>query len=1023
MSLRSILSAAAFAAVLGLFGGAEAQSVAPTPPTELGIENTQAQLPTEAAEISDAVDERAVPAGAAIDAAPEVAVSIEHVDMIIEGALTSVRSRTMGETQQFNLTDVGEALRSRVELHDTLLGYHRFQDGALMSINMTDGKVRSNKVVLGKLPNFEPRETADPWIAINAVAVMTGTHVSKDDQGRTVLKLDKRLKPQFGLELWVNGAPVDTFDNQPRTIGAVLLLPLEEVVDALGHTLTDENGVITVLRTQDQARISLELATGLISVNTTPRGVTPDMQFAERDTLLLPFTAVETLTGTHIKLAPGSNRVEVTLDNRLDSTALPGQDVSDEAKNTPFTVEALSYEISDRGPLRAEATAYVGTYNLRAQIESAGGLEDFASSQPAWASVDIASLKGWNATIGDYNSSFRELSGTGQNRIRGASWRTQKPSGTILAIAAGVPLTGSKAESDRVAVPEFGGFAAGARLVSKDQNQDIGIAATISEDGENGLAVIGGQKQFTFENDEKGFQSAYIAADIGAFTGETSGADIRARGSVNYAVNRQVGLTATGSYDGAKFNSGAGRANFSGVFDNRVGAVTNVSGSALWRSDQPWGAFKRTSIGVRASLNHRGGESERTNTGLSASLTTQIGDAGPTVSANIQQTQLSGPDGDVTTSVVRLRAAQRWKWANATASYVNSTTDAPDTEGRQQLTAAIQAKPYRKNFENGASLQIAPNATLNWDGESTDIRAGASLSGTSGRALGDRLTVTGRLSALSDFSGEEENSAGARFYGNLQARYRLGKNTEITAIYSDDFSGHNDLSIGLRGRVTFNEPRIQRLPDEGNGVVSGRVFLDRNRDGIRQADETGVPGVLVKVIGTRVGLNTNREGYFTIQNVRQGLYSIGVSKRSLPLGYMVPEFAEPRVTVGSGRKTEVEIPIILSGQVRGAIFVDENANGVTDKGEKRLEGQWVRLIPEDGGDPRVIQSASFGQYGFENIDPGKYRLEVTVSGMPVVQLVEVTNEDPFVVQSVPVPPDIANRGGGVDLSAGILGEP
>ena len=257
----------------------------------------------------------------------------------------------------------------------------------------------------------------------------------------------------------------------------------------------------------------------------------------------------------------------------------------------------------------------------------------------------------------------------------------------------------------------------------------------------------------------------------------------------------------------------------------------------------------------------------------------------------------------------------------------------------------------------------------------------------------------------------------------MQARYRISKNTELTAIYSDDFNGRNDLSIGLRGRVTFNEPRRHRLPDEGNGIMTGRVFLDRNRDGVRQEDEPGIPGVLVRVVGTRMGLNTSGDGFFTIQNVRQGLYSVTVSKRSLPLGYMVPESAQPRVTVGSGRRTSVDIPIILSGQVRGAIFVDENANGVTDPGEKRLEGQWVRLIPEDGSEPKVIQSASFGQYGFENVNPGRYKLEVTVSGMPVVQMVEISDQDPFIVKPVPVPPDIADKGGGVDLSAGILGEP
>ena len=177
------------------------------------------------------------------------------------------------------------------------------------------------------------------------------------------------------------------------------------------------------------------------------------------------------------------------------------------------------------------------------------------------------------------------------------------------------------------------------------------------------------------------------------------------------------------------------------------------------------------------------------------------------------------------------------------------------------------------------------------------------------------------------------------------------------------------------------------------------------------------------LIGTRLGLNTSGEGYFTIQNVREGIYSVTVNKKSLPLGYMVPEDAQPRVTIGSGRRTDVDIPLILSGQVRGTIFIDENANGVTDSGEKRLEGQWVKLISEENGEAQVIHSASFGQYGFENVDPGRYILETTISGQPVRQAITVDSANPFVIAPIPIPPDLADSGGGIDLAAGVLGEP
>ncbi len=953
-----------------------------------------------------------------LSTAPAAAESVEYVDMFIEQNMVSVRSRAHGHSDRvYDLAEIAKSLKSEIEYDGSVLKYKRFQDRVVMSIDMSDGKVRSNTIVLGKLPGFEAKEAADPWLSVNAIAVLTGTHVSADDQGRVVLTLDEQLKPQFGLELWVNGVPLDTFGNEPRTIGPVLLLPLEPVVEELGHLLERSGGSITVRRTEDQALIELELATGLISVNGTPRGVTSDMEFADRDLLLLPFSAVETLTGTHVKLVPGTGRVEVNLDERLFSTSLPGDLVAEEAARTPFTAETLTYEVSDRGPVRAEFDSHWRTYNMRSRLETAGGLEHEGGLEPAWVSTDIRSLDGWAATIGDYSAIHRELSGVGQGRIRGGSWRTQRENGTILAIAAGVPINGSEAISDDIAVPTFGGFAGGARLISEDGSHDYGAAFSVEDDGETGLVVVGGQKRFEFEHREKGLRSAYVSAEVGAFSGDNAGADIRLRGNASYAVNRQVGLNGSASYDGEKFASGAGQSRFAGAFDQRVGARTAASSSLFWRSVEPWGMLEQVSAGVRASVTHQDGDQGTTTQNLTVHANTRIGDVGPSISTTHSETKTTGYEESESTNL-RVRAIQRFDWATVTAVYSHGQVD--DLESTQQLIATVQSKAVKRTLENGAAVSVAPTATLQWNGEDTVVRAGASAYADSGAALGPRLNLQGRVSALSDF---DESEAGTRFFGNLEARYRVTRNMELSAIYSDDFQGRNDLSVALRGVVKFNEPRSHTLPQQNKGILTGRVFLDKNRDGIRQDDEPGVGGVRVKVRGTRLSLNANRDGEFTIQNINQGLYAVGINKSTLPLGYMVAEAAEPSVTIADGRRTEVDIPIILSGQIRGTLFVDDNANGAPDRGEQRLEGQWLKLFLEEGSETRSGMTASFGQYGFENVAPGKYRLLANVSGAPVMKEVEISDASPFQIVQIGVPPALLN---GPDLSGPVsvlLGEP
>lgn len=944
--------------------------------------------------------------------APETALAVEFVDVLIEGQTHSVRTRLQTDgTREYDLSDIAQALRSRVDTRTTVLGYFRFQDGVVMTLDMADGKVRADKVVLGKLPGFQSRSMADHWVDINAVAVLTGTHASEDADGRTVLSLDDRLRPQFGLDLWVSGAPVDVFGVEPRTIGPVLLVPLEPVADALGHELDRVGNEVTVTRSQDQARITLDLSTGLVTVNGLVRGTAPDIQFAETDELILPSSAVETLTGTHIKLKPGSSRVEVRLDDRLSSTALPGERIDTEVSKTGFTPETLAWEVSDRGPLRAELGAHWGNFNTVTRVETAGGIGSFAGSQPAWMSIDVKSLDGWAGTAGDYNAAYRELSGIDQNRIRGVSWRKQRDDGSVLAIAAGTAQTGSTVTNDNTAsVPEFGGVVGGIRLTSKNQDQDIGVAFDVSESGDQGRVVLGGQKDFQIEDKDKGLRSAYVAADIGAFDGYENSVDVRARAALAYALNPQVGLRANASYDGASFQTSP--SSNEGVFDQRVGAKTAVSVAADWRADAPIGAIHYLSAGVNGSWTQTGPDKDSSTT-IAANVSGQLGERGPRVNVSLSN---QSSDGGEDKQTLRVRAFQKLDWASITANYTQTNSNSEET---QQLTANVQTKPYRKTWQNQAGVSIAPALGLNWNGDDTRIQAGVSAIVESGRAFGERFSVLARYSALTDFASERD---GVRHFANVQARYRITDRIELTTIYSDDFNGNSDVSIGLRGVMSFNPPRRHSKPNDGAGVLTGRVFLDKNRDGIRQDDEPGIPGIRV-MIGRGLGLNTAYEGAFTIQNLKAGLYPINVDKRSLPLGYLVAEESIPRVTIGEGRRTDVNVPLILSGQIRGSLFVDDNADGAITPGEKRMEGVWIRLIPKSGGEVRVTHSASFGQFGFENVIPDDYVLEANIAGQVIKRDITVNDEVPFIKEQVPIPPDLLLKGSGPDLDAGVIGEP
>jgi hypothetical protein len=90
--------------------------------------------------------------------------------------------------------------------------------------------------------------------------------------------------------------------------------------------------------------------------------------------------------------------------------------------------------------------------------------------------------------------------------------------------------------------------------------------------------------------------------------------------------------------------------------------------------------------------------------------------------------------------------------------------------------------------------------------------------------------------------------------------------------------------------ATLAQAQFRRWGSEG--TIIGRVFVDRNGDGEKQADE---PGIAKAVIFTDDGLRVTSDEYgrFTIPNVYPGYRSAVLDLSSIP-GYQIA--ANPRIS-------------------------------------------------------------------------------------------------------------------------------
>ena len=128
-----------------------------------------------------------------------------------------------------------------------------------------------------------------------------------------------------------------------------------------------------------------------------------------------------------------------------------------------------------------------------------------------------------------------------------------------------------------------------------------------------------------------------------------------------------------------------------------------------------------------------------------------------------------------------------------------------------------------------------------------------------------------------------------------------------------------------------------------------------------------------------MALRTDANGFFTIQNIPEGLYGLTVDGRSLPLGYGLAHDKDFKATIADGHVSNLDIAITQKGQIRGFTFVDKDGDKEYDKGETRVEG--IRLLLE-GSEDNIAKrassavSTSFGQFAFDDLIPGDYEIEV-----------------------------------------------
>jgi len=172
------------------------------------------------------------------------------------------------------------------------------------------------------------------------------------------------------------------------------------------------------------------------------------------------------------------------------------------------------------------------------------------------------------------------------------------------------------------------------------------------------------------------------------------------------------------------------------------------------------------------------------------------------------------------------------------------------------------------------------------------------------------------------------------------------------------------------------------------GTISGTKFLDANGNGVRDAGETGQPGVTFTISGP-VGFTprtvvTGADGTFTFTAVPFGAYTVA---ETVPSGFRQTAPAAPGTATATLNVSTRTVSGLLFGNqalaspasISGFKFIDVNGNGARDAGEPGGAGVTIRLSGPGGTGTGVqTTTASDGSFTFNGVAPGTYLVSEVV---------------------------------------------
>jgi uncharacterized surface anchored protein len=210
-------------------------------------------------------------------------------------------------------------------------------------------------------------------------------------------------------------------------------------------------------------------------------------------------------------------------------------------------------------------------------------------------------------------------------------------------------------------------------------------------------------------------------------------------------------------------------------------------------------------------------------------------------------------------------------------------------------------------------------------------------------------------------------------------------------------SGKTDVVSLAQGedKLTVDAGIYNATPGAPIGAIGNFVWNDLDGDGIQNdGAESGISGISVVLYDSNNNIvattTTDAKGYYLFPNLPFGDYKVGFGNLPEGFNFTTPNVfgstaangsdadpnsgLTPTITLSAGTPTNMNVDAGIRTTTKAGlgdfVWLDANANGIQDVGEKTLPGVLVTLYAADGT-TKIASTVTDrnGHYSFVNLDP------------------------------------------------------